>query len=612
MNEDSEQLPDADDAIIGHAFRWSLAAIIPIAILIGIGFWYVNRKPIIEEVVVPKNTEDIRSLDTNKPEIPTFQFTDITTESGIDFLHNNGANGNKLLPETMGGGVAVIDYDMDGLPDLFFVDSGNWPEDSVQPPGSRLYRNTGGNHFQDVSLTAGIKGTVNGYGMGCAVGDYDNDGDPDLFVATLGKNQLLRNNAGTFEDVTKISGVAGAADAWSTSCGFFDFDRDGDLDLFVCNYVAWTRETDFELNFSLNGTDRAYGPPTNYRGAFSYLYRNNGKGKFEEIANDAGLHVVNPDSNTPVSKSLAVVFIDADQDGFDDILIANDTVQNQLFHNQGDGTFQDIGSISGMAFDRDGQSTGAMGIDIGFPYQTRRMAIGIGNFANEMTSLYVQQDAPLVYVDESLAEGVGAPSRARLTFGLLFADLDLDGRVDLLQTNGHLEKEINEVQPSQTYLQPAQLFWNQGEESGRCFAVVPKDKSGALRKPIAGRGATYADLDQDGDLDLVLTQTGSSPVVLRNDRDNTNHWLRIHLTGTKSNRDALGSELEVQYGDKRRFAVVSPTRSYLSQTERIVTFGLGDAQQVDKLIIKWPSGVITEQTDIHANQLLQLTEPDSR
>ncbi|MEM7315988.1 MAG: VCBS repeat-containing protein, partial [Planctomycetota bacterium] len=456
-NEPSEQ----DDAIIGQAFRWSLAAIIPVAAIIFATYWYVNRKPDDEEVVIKKNTEEVKTYETDKPEIPEFKFTDISEKCGIDFVHHNGATGEKLLPETMGGGVAVIDYDSDGLPDLFFVDSKSWDESDKQPSGSRLYRNLGGGSFEDVSQATGILESVSGYGMGCAVGDFDNDGDPDLFVSNLGRNQLLQNNEGVFSDITERSGVAGGDETWSTSCGFFDYDQDGDLDLFVCNYIQWSREIDFELNFSLNGKDRAYGPPSNYRGAFSYLYRNEGNGTFVDVSQDAGLQQVNPDSQSPIAKALAVAFIDADQDGHTDILVANDTVQNQLFHNLGNGKFEEIGSLSGMAFDRDGQATGAMGIDIGFPFSDRRIAIGIGNFANEMTSLYVRQDAPLVFADESLAEGIGAPSRSRLTFGLVFADFDLDGRVDMLQTNGHLEEEINEVQPSQTYRQPAQLFWNQ-------------------------------------------------------------------------------------------------------------------------------------------------------
>ncbi len=505
-DQDLHESEEQDDAVIGVAFRWSAAAIVVIAGMVAAAVWFSSRTKTVVEETIEKDTTQIESFEVDEQSVPQLNFTDITEVAGITFVHANGAYGDKLLPETMGGGVAFLDYNGDDRPDLLLVNSCEWPESTKQDqPTTELYENLGNGKFQNVTEASGLG--ITDYGLGCAVGDYDNDGDQDVFIACLGRNRLFRNDDGKFTEMTEEAGVAGDL-AWSSSAGFFDYDRDGDLDLMVCNYVEWSRLIDFELNFSLNGTDRAYGPPTNYKGVFPYLYRNEGDGTFTEVADSAGLQVLNPDTNSPVAKSLAVVLVDVDDDGWDDIVVANDTVQNQLFHNRQDGTFEDVGSLSGLAFDRNGQATGAMGIDAGFPLNERTMAIGVGNFANEMTSLYVSQDGALTFADQSLMEGIGAPSRARLTFGLLFLDVDLDGRVEMLQANGHLEEEINEVQPSQHYLQPAQLFWNQGPDARACFTIVPDANVGDLKQPIAGRGAAYADIDADGDLDVVLTQIG--------------------------------------------------------------------------------------------------------
>ena len=614
MNHESESNELQDDAVIGTAFRWSAIVIGLIAVMIASIVWFTRRPDESMEATIEKDTSKIESLDVDEQSIPQLTFTDITKEAGITFVHENGAYGDKLLPETMGGGVAFLDYNNDDLPDLLLVNSTYWPEDErakqgdANQPTTELYQNLGGGKFENVTVSSGL-GVID-YGMGCAVGDYDNDGHRDVFITCLGRNRMFHNEGdGTFKEVTKEAGVEGEL-AWSSSAGFFDYDRDGDLDLMVCNYVEWTRLIDFELNFSLNGTDRAYGPPTNYQGMFPYLYRNDGKGKFTEVAEAAGLHVLNPDTNTPVAKSLALILVDIDNDGWDDIVVANDTVQNQLFHNQQDGTFQDVGSISGVAFDRNGQSTGAMGIDAGFPLDDRTMAIGVGNFANEMTSLYMCQDGALSFADQSLMEGIGAPSRACLTFGLLFFDVDLDGRVDMLQTNGHLEEEINEVQPSQHYLQSPQLFWNQGPDASSCFTIVPGEKVGDLRTKIAGRGAAYADIDQDGDLDVALTQVGRPAVLLRNDAntDSMNHWLRVKLVGSKSNRDAMGSKVRLVVNDKAMHRDVSPTRSYLSQVEPTVTFGLGPSPANVRLEVTWPDGDEQSIEIRSKDQLLEIVE----
>ena len=616
MTHDSLPTDDQqDDQIIGTAFRWSAIAIGLIAALVAAGVWFSTRpKTVVEETIV-KDTTQIESLDVDEAAIPQLTFTDITSAAGITFVHENGAYGDKLLPETMGGGVAFFDYNNDDLPDLLLVNSSFWPEDTrvkdeATTPTTQLYKNLGGGQFENVTQASGLG--LSDYGLGCAIGDYDNDGHKDVFVSCLGRNRLFHNEGdGTFADVSGSAGVEGQI-AWSSSAGFFDYDHDGDLDLMVCNYVEWSRLIDFELNFSLNGTDRAYGPPTNYKGVFPYLYRNEGDGTFTDVAEQAGLQVLNPDTGTPVAKSLALVLVDVDHDGWDDIVVANDTVQNQLFHNNQDGTFEDVGSLSGVAFDRNGQATGAMGIDAAFPLNDRTLAIGVGNFANEMTSLYVCQDGALTFADQSLMEGIGAPSRSSLTFGLLFLDVDLDGRVEMLQTNGHLEEEINEVQPSQHYLQSAQLFWNQGTDAKSCYAIVPAENVGDLKQKIAGRGAAYADIDQDGDLDIVLTQVGRPAVLLRNDANQggEHHWLRVKLVGTNSNRDAAGATIELTTDDLVMHRYISTTRSYLSQVESTATFGLGTNPSPVNLKVTWPGGQTQTLDAVPVDQLLTITQTD--
>ncbi|MCA9254428.1 MAG: CRTAC1 family protein, partial [Phycisphaerales bacterium] len=322
----------------------------------------------------------------------------------------------------------------------------------------------------------------------------------------------------------------------------------------------------------------------------SRYYVNNGDGTFTDASAAAGFLVVNEATSAPAGKSLALGVVDFDRDGALDVFVANDTVRNFAFHNKGDGTFEEVGVEIGVAYDRMGAATGAMGVDSADLREDGRLALGIGNFANEMTSLYVAGADPMQFTDASIVEGVGAASRTALTFGLLFFDADLDGRLDLLQCNGHLEEEINKVQSSQRYRQPAQLFWNAGPTERSCFIEVPPTETGDFATPIVGRGAACADIDGDGDLDLLLTQTGAAPLLLRNDDATGKHWLRFRLVGRTCNRDAIGAEIEVTSSGLTRRRRVMPTRGYLSQCELPVTFGLGDATKVDRVVIHWPGG----------------------
>lgn len=584
--------PHDRDAIIGRAFRWSiLVIVIGLALTIGLVTWLGHEPqeapPVLEQTPVP-----VAAGHATPVEPPAIPFTDITQAAGIDFVHVNGARGEKLLPETMGGGVAFLDYDGDGDMDVLFVNSDYWdPADAAgKPPAEHgLYRNDGTGRFENVTREAGL--TDSFYGMGVAVGDYDGDGDPDLYLTAVGANRLYRNDGGHFTDVTTQAGVAGAADAWSTSAAFFDYDNDGDLDLFVANYVQWSPQIDRRLGFKLTGLGRAYGPPTTFKGTFPYLFRNEGDGRFTDVSAEAGVQIVDRATGQPKAKALGVLPLDVDEDGWMDLFIANDTVQNFLLHNQGDGTFREIGVEAGVAFDRNGSATGAMGVDAAvLGEDDNAVGLAVANFANEMTSLYVSDGQPLQFADQAIGAGIGPASRKVLSFGLFFFDADLDGRLDLLQANGHLENEINTVQPSQHYAQPAQLFWNCGAACPQEFVLLSPDKIGDLARPRVGRGAAYADIDGDGDLDVVITQVGRRPALLRNDQALGHHWLRLRLVGRGGNRDAIGARVEVRVAGRRMHQQVMPTRSYLSQMEPVLTFGLGQAAQAEEVRIRWPDG----------------------
>lgn len=591
---------ERDDAIIGVALRWSLAvfAVVAAGVLVAYLVWPRAAADVVRETPLA----DVRVRDGAGVEIPRVPFSDITRQAGINFRHENGAIGRKLLPETMGGGCAFFDFDGDGDQDLLLVNSQRrWPWDRkpTDPPEATtaLFRNDGKGNFTDVTAGSGLD--VSLYGMGVAAGDYDGDGRVDVFLSALGANRLFHNEGGgKFRDVTTDADIAGGENEWSSSSGFFDYDNDGDLDLFVCNYLKWSREYDESQPFQLTGGGRAYGRPQNFEGTFPYFYRNEGNGHFTEVAEEAGLRVRNPATGVPMAKSLGIVFADFDRDGWIDIVVANDTVQNFLFHNQGNGTFREVGAETGIAFDGNGNARGAMGIDVARFRENDAVGVAIGNFANEMTALYVAYGNEMQFMDEANSTGLGPNTRLELTFGVFYVDYDLDGRLDLFAANGHLEEDINRVQPSQHYEQPPQLFWNCGATQNTEFLPVPADRVGPdFMKPMVGRGAAYADIDGDGDLDILVTAVGQPPRLLRNDQQLGNHWLRFKLIGTFSNRDAIGACIDVELADARTLhRQVAPTRSYISQVELPITFGLGRETEVRRVTICWPDGSRQEVT----------------
>jgi hypothetical protein len=539
---------------------------------------------------------------------PSVRFTDITAKAGIHFVHTNGGFGKKLLPETMGSGVAFIDFDKDGHQDLLFVNSCYWPghEDGSKPvPTLALYRNKGDGTFDDVTHEVGLAVTM--YGMGVTVGDFDNDGWPDIFVTGVGGNRLFRNQDNgkggrRFVDVTASAGdlakgatglpthnFLDAADPipFPSSAAFLDYDNDGLLDLFVCSYVTWSPRLDLIHGCTLKGAGRAFCPPRAFQGANCFLFKNMGDGTFKDVSARAGIQVTG-ERGEPIGKSLGVAVCDVDGDGWPDIIVANDTVRNFFFHNQRDGTFKELGQAAGVAY-AEGTARAGMGIDWA-EYRPDRFGIAIGNFADEpITMLRLDDRRRLLFSDVALIEGLYGISRIVLKFGLFFFDFDLDGLLDLLTCNGHLEPDIHLVEPSQSYKQPVQLFWNSGGK--RAFEPVPGEMAGPdLFKPIVGRGCAFADIDGDGYLDVVLTENGGPARLFKNQGGTGNHWIRLVLEGDgkRSNTSAIGALVTVSAGGKKQQRFVTSARGYLSQSELPLTFGLGKADKIDSVEIRWP------------------------
>jgi enediyne biosynthesis protein E4 len=611
-DEIDSETEERDDAVIGRALRWSLATLLLGGAAVGAVVYFAWPAPAVEETRETALAE-VAVRDAPTMAVPRVEFTDVTEAAGIEFVHQNAAHGEKLLPETMGGGCAFFDFDNDGDQDLLLVNGlSHWPWDEDAAEGSEatmaLYRNDGTGKFDDVTDGSGLD--VSMYGMGVAVGDYDNDGRVDVFLTAVGLNRLFHNEgAGKFADVTETAGVGGVANQWSTSTGWLDYDNDGDLDLFVCNYLTWSRDYDMGQNFQLTGGGRAYGRPQNFEGALPYLYRNDGNGNFVDVSKEAGLQMRNPNTDVPMAKSLGVVFEDVDRDGWIDIIVANDTVQNFLFHNESGGKFREIGAFTGIAFDMNGNARGAMGIDAARFRDDDSLGVAIANFANEMTALYVTYGDLMQFMDEAISTGIGPNSRLELKFGLFFWDYDLDGRLDMFTANGHLEEDINRVQPSQHYAQPPHLFWNSGAGQTTEFVPVTADYCGPdLMKPIVGRGAAYADVDNDGDLDALITGIAERPRLLRNDQRQPHHWLRLKLTGVASNRDAIGAVVTLEVKDRVLRRQVSPTRSYLSQVELPVTFGLGAETEVRRATILWPDGSSQDVEIAEVDRLYEVTQ----
>ena len=542
-------------------------------------------------------------LFAQSPVDPGFHLTNVTAAAGIQFQHNSGAYGGKLLPETLGSGCAFLDYDRDGWQDILLINGMDWPGHRRQRSMLKLYRNNRNGTFSDVTRAAGLD--VELYGMGVAAGDYNNDGFPDLFISCVGQSRLFRNTGkGTFVDVTNASGLQGRQ-GLSTSALWFDYDRDGLLDLFVCNYVRWSPEHD--VFCSLDGTHKSYCTPEAYRGDTCWLFRNRGNGTFEDVTASSGIF----DSS---SKSLGVAMFDYDQDGWPDLLVANDTQPNKLYKNLRNGKFKDVGVEAGLAFSTDGKARAGMGIDTGDFENTGKPGVAITNFDNEMIGLYHSASTGSAgrgsggsgtYDDIAMAAGLGAPSRNTLGFGCAFFDVNLDGWLDLAVANGHIDETVRNIHGNVGYAQAPQLFLNEG---GGKFRDVARQLGGGFETPIVGRGLAYGDFDRDGDLDLLMTTNNGPAYLYRNDLNAGNRSIRFQLVGTKSNRDAIGAAVRIFLGGQSQSRVVRGGSSYLSQSELPVTFGVGKSEKIERVTIEWPSGRTEEYKDLTAGRAYEIIE----
>ncbi len=523
------------------------------------------------------------------------QFTDVTSQAGITFKHNSGAYGKKLLPETMGSGACFIDYDNDGWQDILLVNSMDWPDHKSHKSYPALYHNNHDGTFTDVTRETGL--AIETYGMGCAVGDFDNDGYDDIYLTAVGSNHLFRNlGNGKFADVTAKAGVSDPG--FSTSAIWFDYDNDGRLDLFVSHYVDWSEATDQYC--SLDNKNKSYCTPQLYKGQSATLFHNKGNGVFENVTKRAGLY-------DPSSKSLGIVMLDYDNDGWMDLFVANDTQPNKLYHNNHDGTFTDQAVIAGVAYGESGTMRAGMGADTADFDRSGHQGLLIGNFTNEGLALY-RNDGSGLFTDESASSGISEPSLRSLTFGALFFDYDLDGWPDIFASNGHVADDISMLQPTLHYAEAPFLFRNKG--NGK-FEDVTDWVGPALRRPVVGRGAAYADFDLDGDLDLLMTVNNGPARLFRNDNANQNDMLRVKTIGTKSNRDGIGAKITLRTNKGvRQFAMVHSGSSYLSQSELPVTFGLGkpEGDRTVSLEIVWPSGKKDSVPDLKPNQFITVQE----
>jgi hypothetical protein len=518
-------------------------------------------------------------------------FTDATAAAGIKFVHNSGRAGKKFMPETLGSGAAFLDADGDGWQDILLVNGKDW-----QPKGRKslhaLYRNNRNGTFTNVTAASGLD--VEMYGMGAAVGDYDNDGRDDVYITALEGDRLFRNEGSLkFRDVTKAAGISNAD--FGTSAAWIDYDKDGRLDLFVGNYVKWSAATD--LYCSLDGKNKSYCTPESYKGAAAKLYRNAGGGRFEDVSRKAGVA-------DPTSKSLGVVALDYDMDGWPDIFVANDTQPNKLYRNNRNGTFTEEGVSAGVAYSEDGVARGAMGVDVGDYDGSGRPHLLVGNFSNQMLAIYHNEGTKL-FVDEAPTSTVGQTSLLYLAFGVFFIDYDLDGRLDIFAANGHIEEEIGVVQPKVKYKEPPLMFRNVGK--GRYEHASPS-LGAAFNVAQVARGAAYADYDKDGDLDILIANNHGPARLLRNDGGNANKWISVKAIGTRSNRSGIGAVVRVQSASGRQWHYVKSGGSYASQSDLALTFGLGKDAVVQSIEVEWPSGAKDRVTNVPANQFVTIQE----
>jgi len=527
------------------------------------------------------------------------RLTDITSRARLKFGHHTGAFGKKYLPETLGSGVAFLDYDADGLQDVLLVNGADWPKHPVRPgETSRLFRNVSQGRdataaFEDVTASSGLD--VSMYGMGVAAADYDNDGLPDVLITAVGQNRLFRNTGkGKFIDVTAASGLGGRT-AFSTSALWLDYDRDGSLDLLVLNYVRWSPDTD--LFCSADGKSKSYCTPEAYPGTTSWLFRNNGDKTFADVTASAGLF-------DPTSKSLGATVLDYDQDGWLDLFIANDTQPNKLYRNTGKGAFEETGVQAGLAFSEDGRARAGMGTDAADFDNSGLPSVVVTNFLGEMLGLYIPQGRGQ-YADRAPGSDVGRATRLTLGFGCFFFDADLDGLLDLFVVNGHIDPAVTRTDARVHYAEPPHLFHNKG---GRKLVDVAASAGADFAAPKIGRGAAFADIDLDGDLDVLITTNGGPAHLYQNDVAGAPRSVRLALRGVKSNRDGIGARVRAKAAGMPLTRLVRTGSSYLSQSELPVTLGAGRRARLDGVVVEWPSGARDALPPLDAGRHYEVTE----
>jgi len=538
------------------------------------------------EDTAPEDT----TLDDTEPEVP--RFFDVTAETGVDWSHETGAFGERWLPETLGPGVLIADLDGDERLDLVFPNGRAFEGRPGEAALPGVYLNRGGLRFREAAAETGLD--FSAYCLGGAAADYDNDGDTDLYLACLGRDRLLRNDGGRFIDVSREAGLADVEE-FGVSAVFFDADRDGWLDVYALRYVVWSPENDVFCD--TYGQGKSYCTAALYEGAPARFYRGRGDGTFEEATREAGLF----ESDT---KALGAVATDVDGDSWPDLAVACDTSANLLFHNRGGGIFENVAAEAGIGVGRSGFPRGGMGIDTADYDRDHDLDLAISYFSRDTVGLY-ENRGDLLFFDVGPNSEVGRKTRFTLGWGIVFFDYDLDGELDLLVANGHLDSQVERAQPPEPWAQPQQLFRNLGQ--GR-FAEVTESAGGDLARPIVGRGAAFGDLDDDGDLDLVVTTNGGPARIFEN-RGPGGHWLRVDLEGTESNRGGVGARVEVKIGETRRSWRVRTGGSYLSQSQTAPTFGLGEASTVDEITIHWPSGRVQTLSDVGADRRIEVVEP---
>ena len=522
------------------------------------------------------------------------QFVDVTQEAGIHYKHVDGRSGQKYFMETLGSGAAFFDYDTDGDPDLYFVNGAPLPGYvSQETPTNCLYENNGDGTFTDVTEKAGVGDT--GYGHGCAVGDYNNDGKLDLYVTNYGTNRLYRNNGdGTFTEVAESAGVT--EPRWSTGCAFADYDRDGNLDLYVVNYIVFDIDENPWCGFKEKGI-RAYCEPDNFIAQSDTLYRNNGDGTFTDVTKTAGIY------NT-TGKGLGVVWGDYNNDGALDIYVANDSTENLFYHNNGDGTFEEVGFMVGVALSEDGVAENGMGTAFGDWNNDGWLDLTVTNYAQQTNTLY-HNDADGFFTDTTATTKTAQITYPYLGWATAFIDYDNDGYQDLFVANGHLHENLAELGQEGTYGQRNLLFRNNASNT---FTEVSETLGPGMKLADVSRGATFADYDLDGDIDIVVTNSNTAPRLLRNDGGNRKNYLQIRLTATNGSTDAIGTRVKITTGKLTQMREIRSGDGYLSQQDLTLHFGIGDYKQADSIEVQWQSGTKRLIRSVPANQVLSLEE----